>query len=245
MENNLIEVPSNKLPALINLNAQASGNAVLAESFVVDSSEMYEIASGTMRDIQSAIRLVEDERTKIAGPLHTAWKNTNALFKPITERLEGAKKQLGNKMIQFENVERIRVAAAERAALEARQKEIAEAEAAQAKVNAAFAEGAATGDDVVDAEVKVMIAESSMAVGFHEAPVSRGGNARRDRFVAEVVSLPLLLRFLADKLESGDVVFDNTVELKLGQLNQFGNSTSGKVSVPGIKWNVDSKLIAR
>lgn len=222
----------------------AQTHAAVADNYIIDSPEMYDIAKAQLADIHAAGKKVEEMRTSISEPLHKAWKATNALFKPITDQLETAKKTLGRKLAAFEDIERARVRAAEQAAEAQRQRDIEAAAAAEAETRAAFERGEAEAEAVEAAAAATMIAEVSTPISAVASPVSREGAARRDRWVlGEVTDMPTLLEFLAARMRKGE--FDNTVEIKPGQLNAFVTSREGKVTIPGASFVRDSKLISR
>lgn len=243
--NNQLVAATPETPILITLGSAAASNLAVSEAFIIDSPEMFEIGSSTLREIRGLVKQAEAERKKITEPLHRAKVATDNLFKPITNKLEVAAGNLSRKLIAFEDQQRARIEAEERAAAEERRKEIEAAEAALRETEAAFKAGEATREQLIEADTKATIAAVATNVGMTAAPVSRGGNARRDRFVAEIVNVPALLRFLADSIERGDTNFDNTVEFKLGQLNAFGDSCEGKLVVPGVEWKKESKMIGR
>lgn len=245
-QSNEIKVVTKDDPNIVTMVGNAHAHMVMAENYVIDSPEMFEIAAQTLSEIRSAEKLVEEERLKIADPLHKAWKNTNALFKPIADALGSAKNGLGRKMVAYENAEKAKVRAAEQIAEEQRRRDIAAAEAAEAETRAKFAEGKATTVEVVEATAAVMMAEVATPIVHAAAPASRAGHARRESWVVEeITSMPALLQFLAAKLYAGDPTFNNTVEIKLGQLNAFAQSTSGSVPIPGVTFTKKETIIAR
>jgi hypothetical protein len=234
-----------KAPLLLDLASRADTAKVLSEAYVIDSPEMFEVAAEQLAAIRKAEKEVEEAQVKITKPLHDAKTAAIALFKPISNMLAAAKQQLGRKMIAYEDIEKARVRAAETAALMQRQAEIAAAQGKLEETTVALQAGTATIADMQEAITDVMVAEVSLPVAHVEAPVTRGGHARTKRWVAEIVSLPLLLRYLADRLEAGDPVFDNTVDIKLGQLQAFAASSQGKLAIPGVSFTSVDNMTAR
>lgn len=240
-----IELIDNSQPDLVRFLGESTTGLTVAEAYVIDSREMYDIASQQLVDIRKLEKDAEAARTKITGPLNTALKNTNALFKPIAEKCDRAKRLLGAKMIAFEDAERARVRAAELAAAEKARLEQEAAEQKLAEATQALADGTMEPDAFEEVAGDAMAAAVATSIGHVEERLDRGGHARRDRFTAEVVDLPKFLRHLADLLEKGDPTFDNTIDIKVGQLNKFADATQGSVALPGVKYTKQSNLAVR
>ena len=240
-----IELLDAKAPLLIDLASRANTALVVSEAYVIDSAAMFEIAVEQLAAIREAEKEVEAAQVKITKPLHDAKTAAIALFKPISIILANAKQQLGRKMIQFEDIEKARVRAAEQAALLKRQEEISAANKRADEVAEAMKTGEATIEQFQEAATEAMIATVSLPVSHVAAPVSRGSHARTTRWVAEVVALPKLLRYLAERIEAGDPTFDNTVDIKLGQLQAFAASTQGARQLPGVLFSSHDSLAAR
>lgn len=131
-----------------------------AADYLVDSPAMAELASERLVQIASLKKQIEEARTSVAGPIHKAWKNALAWFKPAEEAIEQAdsamRKALGRwkteqeRIAAAERAERERIAREERQRLEQQEREAAaRALAAQqeaARQAAAAAEAARAGD---------------------------------------------------------------------------------------------------
>lgn len=233
-------------PNLLQLIANAGLLRGSAVDYVIDSREMYELGTTSLTDIRNAEKAVEAKRLEIAEPLHKAWKNTNALFKPISDALEGAKRTLSSKLVAFEDQERARIKAAEQVAEMRRQAEIDAAAAKMAETTAKLETGEATLEDFQAAATEVALAEVTAPVMGAVDPVSRGGHARRDRYVVDQINdIPAFLEYLAKSLRAEDPTFNNTVEFKLGQLNAFAQATEGSAKIPGVTFRKESTLAAR
>lgn len=233
--------------SLLSMIAQAAALGTTATDYTIDSREMYELASISLTDIRDAEKAVEAKRKSIADPLHKAWKETNALFKPLGDALDKAKRTLSSKMVAFEDQERARIRAAEERAELERQQAVAEAEAKLAETSAKLATGEASLDDYQEATTNAMLAEVTAPITGVGDPLERGGgHARRDRWVVDqIVNVPDLLEYIAKSMRDGAPTFNNTVEFKLGQLNAFAQATSGSVPIPGVTFRKESNLAAR
>ena len=240
-----LQVVTKETPTLVEFSSQAAVAKLTSENYVIDSREMFEIADVELSNIRALEKKVEETRVGITGPLNAAMRNTNKLFKPISDALDEAKRKLGAKMIAFEDAERVRVQAAEKAALEEQRRAIAQAEAQVAEAAEQMQRGEIAPADYAAVAGEAMAAAVGVPVGVVEAAPDRGGHSRRSRFVAEITNLPDFLEHLAGLLRKGDPTFDNTVEIKVGQLNAFGSSTQGSVVIPGITFRKESTFAAR
>lgn len=233
-------------PILLELLAAANSNKAMAENFIIDSPEMYDIAAITLKELREVEVRCEAEKKKISEPQYDAWKATNALFNPLLKVFETAKKQLGQKMVKYEDAEKAKRDAAERTAVVTRQQDIAEAEAKLAAATQALADGTGSMEAFEEANAAVMMAEVSNPLGAAVAdPVSRGGHSRRNKWVGEINDLPLFLEWIAKRIRLNDPLFDNTIEIKYGQINSFGTDTEGTGKIPGVVFHDESSIAAR
>lgn len=223
---------------LVGFIQQAGALKANAGAYVIDSPEMYDLGAEELKSIKRLHDEVEKTRRSIVDPLNTAVKNTNALFKPITEALESAKDALTRSMLAFENELRARQAAAEEAARIEREKAMREAEAKL--------EQARKAEDSSAAEAAMLEAQMASMRGavVETSSVDRGGHARRDSYEVIVEDVPKFLRWLADQMEKHGR-FDNTVDFKVRQLNSFATDTQGKVPIPGALVKAKSTLAVR
>lgn len=237
-----LTVPTAQHPTIVELGAAAAAHSEVAAAYIVDSREMYQIAADTLGDIQSAAKAAEAARTSITDPLHKAWKNANALFKPITDALDQAKRDLSAKMIGFENAERARLRAAEEAAERRRQQEL---EAAAERV--AEAEQSGDAEAVEAARTEQLIAEVATTT-VADVAVERGGHARVEDWKVEVTDLPALLRYVADNLERGDGTLAGVIPesaIRVTPLKALARDTQGRKTVPGVQFTPNPRLAAR
>lgn len=208
------------------------------KAYTIDSVEMYELGVNELSNIRAAEKNLEELRDSIVRPLNTEVKKINAVFKPPALMLAEAKNVLGPKMNTFEARERIEREARERKAAADRD------EAARVAAEAlAQAQAAGDAESVHAAEVNLAMAEIDVG-GIASSHLDRGGHSKRVYWATEIVSLPLLLRYLADSIEKGETTFNNTVDIKLGQLNKFADDTKGASPIPGVKFSSTEKMIA-
>lgn len=232
---------------VVELTQQAVEQLGIAEAYEIDSREMYEIGSDALREIRRLEDATEAQRTAITKPLNESLRQVNGMFKPITEKLDQAKRMLTRKMIGFEDAERARVAALEAAALAEREKRMAESNQRLAEVEAKVEAGEATTMDLVEAQVEATVATIA-PVGHTEAPVSRGGHARVDDWGIEITDMPALLRFVADAIERGDDGFAAAIPQDAVRITPFkavAKASGGKRQIPGIRFIHKPRIAAR
>lgn len=147
-----------------------------AADYEVDSPAMAELASERLVQIATLKKQIEDARTNVTGPIHKAWKNAIAWFKPAEDAIEMAdsamRKALNRwtneqaRIVAAERAERERVAREERQRLEAAERAAAaqalEAQQA-AERQAREAAAAAAAGDAKKAEELQQQAEASAA----------------------------------------------------------------------------------
>lgn len=105
------------------------------ENINITCRDEFETASAYFLQTKAHLKLVEAERVKITGPLNQALKNTNDLFKRISDPLNKIKDKLNAKMGVFADGERKKLEEQKKAELAA-QKAKFEADAKEAKKDA-------------------------------------------------------------------------------------------------------------
>jgi hypothetical protein len=240
-----ITVPDESHSAIVTAKASAGGLVAQATAFVIDSPAMYEVGALTLTEIRQREKVLEEEREKIVKPMNTALAAVRNLFKAPAETLAQAKKILGDKMVAYDAKVKAEREAQEKAAADLRRKAQEEAESQMAEAEEKLKAGAISDEQFMAAASTASLAAIDVPVAIAAAPLQKMGHAQRKSVKAEVTSLPQLLRHIADSLEKGEKTFDNTVDIKVGQLNAFGKATQGSVVIPGVRWVEDTKFIAR
>ncbi len=105
------------------------------ENLEITCRDEYETASSYYLQIKSHLKLADEERQKITSPLNAALRNTNDLFKRISDPLNKIKDKLHLKMSTFADAERKKLEDAERERREAEKKKFEE-QAREAKKEA-------------------------------------------------------------------------------------------------------------
>lgn len=213
----LAPVVALKLPDSVALAGRAQAALTFIEGFTIDSQEAYSLAGEELLAIKRRSNMLEEQRTAITGPMNTALRAVNDLFRGPSDLLGRAEVALKSKMLTYQQEqERIaaearrkaeEAAAAERARLAAeaaeRQRAADEqaraAEAARAAGDAQAAELATAAAHRAQAEAQVAADTALMvtaAVPATIAPKARGVSTSR-RLDFEVIDLAALVQFIA------------------------------------------------
>jgi hypothetical protein len=162
----LAPVAALTLPDSAALTSRAQAALAFIEAFQVDSNENFELAADELKAIKTRAKALEDQRTGITGPINTALRGINALFKGPVDLLERAESILKTKMIGWQREQ-------ERVAAEARRV----AEEAAAAERRRLAEEAAARQREADAQAAA--AAKAQAEGDAQAAALATANAQR------------------------------------------------------------------
>lgn len=141
----------NELPLTIQLTMdeqmrsqlrQTEGVVAVAESYVIDSSEVAELANTELREIKMRAKRVEELRKGFISPAQQIIENARALFNPALQALAHAETILKNRLTAWTTEQEQRAAEARRKAEEEERRCRAEAEAAAAAERARAEEAA-------------------------------------------------------------------------------------------------------
>jgi multidrug efflux pump subunit AcrA (membrane-fusion protein) len=188
-----------------------------ASDFVIDSPEMFQIASDDLKLVKGLQKEVEDKRTSITGPLNQAVKAVNDLFRAPKDYLDRAESMLKRAMVSW-TTEQERIAAEARAKAEAEarseRERLAAIEREQAETARRAAEeaqaAAEAGDDQAaaaamaaaqaaqeQAAVAALTAQVVTVAPAVEAPAKVAGISGRVTYSAEVTDLLALVKAVA------------------------------------------------
>lgn len=67
----------------------------------IESKEDQEFAAEILREVKATARAIEDKRKTIVDPLNKALKATNDLFRPISDALKAAERELKQKIADY------------------------------------------------------------------------------------------------------------------------------------------------
>jgi hypothetical protein len=202
----------------IVLANQAQQQLANASDFVIDSHMMFELASDDLKKVKALQKEVEEKRTGITGPLNTAVKAVNDLFRSPKEYLDKAEATLKRAMVTWTSeqerlaaiaraeaeaaarAERERLAAEARAQAEAAAKAQAEAQAAaEAGDQEAAAKAMAAAQEAQEqAAMAEMTANVVTVVPTVEAPAKVSGISGRTTYTAQIDNLLELVKAVAE-----------------------------------------------
>jgi uncharacterized membrane protein YqiK len=154
----LVELKFERPPATLQKSAQDALST--AKSYVIDCTDMYELAAGELQQIKSLQKNVENQRTAITVPLNASLKAVNDLFRAPAEWLKSAEDLLKRAMLTFQQEEERK-----------RREEQARLEREAAAERARLAEEAAAEQARADTEARLLRekAEAAKVAGDAEA----------------------------------------------------------------------------
>lgn len=240
----------------------------IAESLVVDSPEMYQLAAGELQAIVAKKKKIEDLRLSITRPMDEAKKRVMDLFRGPIAALERAQDKIEGAMLAFKRAEDHRVAAeraeAERKAREEREeaeraRKLAEQEAERALQEAAAA--AAQGDiataaaaelrasqaseAAVAAEVTLELSEIAPSAPVETSRAKASGIGGRENWKAEVTDLRALVIAAGKAAEAGDDTLLGYLMADTQALGGVARALKKQARVPGVRFYAKESLSVR
>jgi uncharacterized membrane protein YqiK len=256
----LAPVASLTLPDSAALTGRAQQALAFIQTFEIDSPESYGLAADELKAIKARANTLEAQRVAITGPINTALRAINDLFRGPAELLTQGEKMLKSKMLTWDQEqERIaaaarrraeEAAAAERRRLEeeaaARQREAeaqaraaAEAQAAGNAQAAALAEAAAARSQA-EAQAAAMTAQMVVApVAAVEQPRFAGISTSR-KLDFQVTDLHALVKHIAGHPELLALVKADDVKLRA-----YVKGLGAACNLPGVRVFEDRVMSAR
>jgi hypothetical protein len=262
----LVDLRFNRPPAALQKSAQDA--LATAKAYVIDGPEMFEMAAAELQQIKALQKGVEKQRTDITGPMNTALKAVNALFKTPSDWLDQAEQVLKRAMLGYQQEEqrkqreeqqrRDREAAAERARVEAdAAAERARSEKEAQALRDQAAEAAKTGD--VEAAARLETAAESrqeqaqmvvqelaqtrelISAATVEKTVPKvSGLSTRKVWKVEVTDKLAFVRYIAEHPEYLELVEPNTPAV-----NKLGLALKQACPLAGVRVYEDEQLASR
>lgn len=256
------------VPTSATLNVIGSRSFEIAESIVIDSPAMLDVAGSELIAIKKKRNELDDKRKAITGPLDQAKKEIMDLFRAPLDFLDRAESVLKTGISTYQN-EQKRIAAeaqrkldeeaakernrlaAEAAAIAAKAKEAedklrVEAEAATAAGNAEMAEKLKA---EADAKAEASEAESAaleMQVAMTVAPIIAAapqkvvGISGREKWEADVTNKGKLLAFIA-----ANPMYFHLADINQGALNKLAGVMKSEMKIPGTSVRCETVIAAR
>lgn len=241
-----------------------------AQSFVIDSPTMYELAAADLQKVKGLAKDVEEKRTAITGPLNQAVKAVNDLFRAPKEYLASAESALKGAMLTYDREQQRKAEEArreaERRAREERERIEAEARetARRAREEADLiakeaADAAAAGDAAKAAELQQQATETAAAgaaqaetiameaemVTAAPVPVATAapkvaGLSTRQNWKARLTDKMALIAFIAQHPEH-----QHLLDVNQSAINQLAKAQKDAMRLPGVEAYPDAVLSAR
>lgn len=233
--------------AALVLAAKAQTALTGATGFVIDSSDMYDIAADDLRYVKALQKEVEEKRTSITGPLNQAVKAVNDLFRAPKERLEQAEATLKRAMVAWTTeqerlaIEARRVAEEAARAERARMEEAARQAQTEAEMAAEAGDMEAAAIAQAHAEAAALTAQVVTIAPAVEVPTKVAGISGRVAYSAEVVDLMELVRAVAAGQAPVECLQADTKFLN-AQARAFKRAGS---LYPGVEARVERTISAR
>lgn len=245
------------------LKTEGSQALASAQTIIIDSDEMYELASGELTTVKSTLKKLEDMRLAVSGPLHKAMTANNENFSAIKAPWEAAEKSIKTAMVSYVE-EKERAAAEERRiAEEAAAKLRREAEAAaeearrvaeQALERAASAATAEEQDVAMDAAIEAeeqaesLATEAALAAPVYTSaakvrPIGTGTSVRGTWKASVTNKLELLKHIVAKAEENPDLLLLVTIDA--AALNRRAKALEKNLNLPGVQAVFERSIAAR
>jgi membrane protein involved in colicin uptake len=239
---------SEKTPEQVAEQAQASTNGVLAvaEAYVIDSPEMYQLGGDELKNIKKKYKEIESLRVSITKPMDEAKKKVMDMFRRPLETLDKAERMLKARLLEYdqeqERIRREAEAAARKAQAEPRRK--AEAEAAEARrkaEEASDAEAKAKAEaEAAEAAAKAEVAAATPAPIVAGSTPKVAGLSKRKTYSAEVEDLQALCKAVLEGTAPANVI---VADMKV--LNGMARTLKDAFNVPGVKLVATEGLSSR
>lgn len=241
-----------------------------AQSFVIDSPTMYELAAADLQKVKGLSKDVEEKRTAITGPLNQAVKAVNDLFRAPKEYLASAERALKGAMLTYDREqqrkaeearrEAERVAREERQRIEAEARETARRAQEEAdRIAKEAADAAAAGDAAKAAELQQQASDTAAAgaaqaetiameaemVTAAPVPVATAapkvaGLSTRQNWKARLTDKMALIAFIAQHPEH-----QHLLDVNQSALNQLAKAQKDAMRLPGVEAYPDAVMSAR
>lgn len=262
----LVDLRFSRPPATLQKSAQDA--LATAKSYVIDCPEMFEMAAGELQQIKALQKNVEKQRTDITGPMNTALKAVNSLFKAPSDWLDQAETLLKRAMLTYQQAEEAKrreaqriaeaAAAAERAQIAAQAAAAeaaarAEAEALRKRAEAAQKEGDVQAAARLTSQAESRVEEGAVAVQdlvqtkeLISAPTVEkiipkiSGISTRKVWKVEVTDKLAFVKYIAEHPEYLELIEPNTPAV-----NKLGLALKQACPLAGVRVYEDEQLASR
>lgn len=232
------------------LTTQAQNVLAVAESFVVDSPTMYQLAGTELQQIKGGLKQLEEKRKSITKPLDEAKAAVMDLFRKPVEILQKAETTIKRAILTYDQAEE-----AKRKAEEERLREITRKEQEKLRIEAdrrtreAAEKAAKLREEATVAAAAGNAAEAAKLAAKSEAVIEKAENKAADlQQQADTMPVPVVnreqvkvsgiskttlwrARVMDDKLVPREYLIVNQ-----SALDQVAKATKGALSIPGVEF---------
>lgn len=235
--------------------SEATEVAEIANSLVIDSQDMYELAAEHLKAIKAAAAKIDETRKSMTRPLDQAKAAIMDFFRPYADRAAEAEAGLKRNMLSYQQrVEAERRAEAERLRREEEARRAEEQKEAE-RLAAAERERAAAAIESGDMAAAEAAAEEADAIEMHAAAVAAmpvhvpaptvaapkaAGVSTRDNWKAEVVDFGALIAHVAANPSMQHLLLPALPELK-----KLAAALKEGANIPGVRVYNEPTLAAR
>lgn len=205
----------------------------VAQSYRIDSPEVYEAAAADLQEIKGKLKALEEKRVAITKPLNRAIKAVNDLFRKPKELLEQAEALIKRAMSAYDQ-EQERKRREEQARLEEEARK--ERERLEAKAREAEEKGQIEKAEALRESANAVVAP--IVSPATEAPKVTG-IATRGLWKARVTDKAALVRHIV--AERPDLL--SLIEIDASALNAMARAQKSALSLPGVEV-YEHKIIA-
>jgi hypothetical protein len=239
--NALTPLASIKLPDSALLEQQAQSMLAMVTNYPIEDDESYGFAGEELRGIKARQKSLEESRTAITGPMNTALKAVNDLFRKPAALLDQAEAAIKKSMIAYTNKVAEEAREARRKAEELERQAAAEAEARRKEADALAAAGkeeeaAAAMEASFSAEMAVAQATPPVVTPIKVAGISKVSST----YKARVVDMRALVQHaLTDESVMALISIDEK------KLNQLARALGTSLKYPGVEVYTEQNISAR
>lgn len=241
MSNPLAALAGIQAPSGAELTASAKAALAMVDGFVIDSDTTYQLAGEELRSIKAKAKALEEKRTAITGPINSALKAVNDLFREPSATLAQAEKLIKSAMVEYADAQARKAEAARREAEEAQRRAAAEAAAIAEQAAAAAAAGQDERAEELALEASAVEISAAVAVAPVIAPVKAAGISKvREVIKARVVDKAALVKYVADVPALLELV-----DINESRLNALAKALNGSINYPGVEVYTEKSISAR
>jgi len=221
------------IPDETTLLRRAQATLDFAQTIVIDSPIMFEIAADELKVVKAAADRFEKGRKELVGPLNEVVKTINGRYKPAGEFFAQAETIIKRAMLTYQQAEQRK---ADEDRMERERAAQAERDRLAAEAKALDAEGR-EGEAFVKRETAAMVVASPVQT---PAPPTAKGISTSSTIDFEVVDILALVKHVAQNPELIGLVIADSVRLRA-----FVKGLGMACALPGVRVFVKQNIVSR